>query len=45
VTEETARDAGKFNDEIDKLTTRLGALALNIAGPILKVFSEFIVCI
>ncbi len=42
VTEETARDAGKFNDEIDKLTTRLGALALNIAGPILKVFSEFI---
>ena len=42
VTEETARDAGKFNDEIDKLTTRLGALALNISGPILKVFSEFI---
>jgi coenzyme F420-reducing hydrogenase delta subunit len=42
VTQQTADDAGKFNDEMDKLGTRLGALALNIAGPILKVFSEFI---
>lgn len=42
VTQETADDAGKFNDEMDKLGTRLNALALNIAGPILDVFSEFI---
>jgi hypothetical protein len=42
VTQQTAKDAEKFNDEIDRLKTRLGALALSIAGPILRVFSEFI---
>ena len=42
VTQQTAADAAKFNDEIDKLTTRLGALALNIAGPLLSKFSDFI---
>jgi hypothetical protein len=42
VTQETADDAAKFNDEIDRLSTRLSALALNIAGPVLKVFSNWI---
>jgi len=42
VTKQTAKDAEQFNDAIDTLRTRINALALNIAGPLLSAFSNVI---
>lgn len=42
VTQKVLDDAGRFNDELDRLSVRSQALALNIAGPLLSAISSFI---